>query len=298
MKLLLLGGNGQIGCELRRSLPPLGQLLVATRDGLEADQAADFEAPEALSSLVQAIQPDVVVNAAAYTAVDRAESEPDAAFRVNALGPAALAQACAAVDALLVHYSTDYVFDGKSARPYREDDATAPLSAYGASKLAGEEKIRASGARHLILRTSWVYAAHGHNFLRTMLRLAGERDHLRVVDDQWGAPTPAAWIADATVSLLRQGMRKSGTWNLVAAGQTSWHGFAEAIMEEAHVLGLLSRSPAVQPISTADSPTPARRPAHSVLDTSRLQADFGIALPDWREGLRVTLRELATRSAG
>src|SRR5690606_7597568 len=192
--------------------------------------------------------PDVVVNAAAHTAVDRAESEPDAALRVNALGPAALAQGCAATGALLVHYSTDYVFDGSGSRPYREDDATVPLRAYGASKLAGELAIRASGARHAILRTAWVYAAHGRNFLRTMLRLAGERDELRVVADQVGAPTPAAWIAGATAAVVRHGVAQSGTWHLVADGETSWHGFAEAIMAEAHALGLLERMPRVLPI--------------------------------------------------
>ncbi len=293
MKLLLLGGNGQVGRELRRALPALGEVVVGTRDGVDGDVAADFDAPDALAELVQRIAPDVVVNAAAHTAVDRAESEPDAAFRANALGPAALAQGCAGIDALLVHYSTDYVFDGRASRPYREDDATSPLGAYGASKLAGEEMIRASGARHAILRTAWVYAAHGSNFLRTMLRLAGERDELRVVADQVGAPTPAAWIADATAGIVEQGMPVAGTWNLVAAGETSWHGFANAIMDEAQAAGLLARRPCVLPITTADYPTPARRPAYSVLDTAKLRIDFGISPPDWRDGLRATLRELA-----
>jgi dTDP-4-dehydrorhamnose reductase len=295
MKLLLLGGNGQVGRELRRSLPVLGEVVVATRDGAGADAVADFDAPEALAALVQHVAPDVVVNAAAHTAVDQAESEPDAAFRVNALGPAALAQGCAAAGALLVHYSTDYVFDGSGVRPYREDDATSPLGAYGASKLAGEEMIRASGARHAILRTAWVYAAHGKNFLRTMLRLAGERDELRVVADQVGAPTPAAWIADATAQILRVGVRQSGIWHLVAAGETSWQGFADAIMDEALAAGLLERRPRVLPIATADYPTPARRPAYSVLDTAKLRRDFGIAPPDWRDGLRAVLGELASR---
>lgn len=293
MKLLLLGGNGQVGRELRRSLPALGEAIVATRDGVDADLAADFDAPDALVELVQRIAPDVVVNAAAHTAVDKAESEPDVAFRANALGPAALAQGCAAIDALLVHYSTDYVFDGGASRPYREDDATAPLGVYGASKLAGEEMIRASGARHVILRTAWVYAAHGKNFLHTMLRLAGERDELRVVADQVGAPTPAAWIADATARIVAQGVPASGIWNLVAAGATSWHGFAEAIMEDALAAGLLERRPRVLPITTADYPTPARRPAYSVLDTAKLRSDFGIAPPDWRDGLRAVLGDIA-----
>lgn len=293
MKLLLLGGNGQVGRELRRVLPGLGEVVVGTRDGTDADVAAAFDVPEALAGLVRRVAPDVVVNAAAYTAVDRAEGEPAAAFRVNADAPAALARGCAEAGALLVHYSTDYVFDGRSPRPYREDDATAPLGVYGASKLAGEEAIRASGARHAILRTAWVYAAHGRNFLQTMLRLAHERDELRVVADQIGAPTPARWIAEATVQLLRRGVAHSGTWHLVAAGETSWHGFAEAIMDEAQAAGLLPRRPQVLPIATADYPTPARRPAYSVLDTTKLQREFGIAPPHWRAGLRATLLEVA-----
>ncbi len=293
MKLLLLGGNGQVGRELRRALPALGHVVVATRAGAEGELAADFDAPDSVGELVRRIAPDVVVNAAAYTAVDRAESEPDAAFRVNARAPGAIAQACAATGALLLHYSTDYVFDGSASRPYREDDATAPLGVYGASKLAGEEAIRASGVRHAILRTAWVYAAHGKNFLHTMLRLAGERDELRVVADQVGAPTPAAWIAEASTRILAHGVPTSGTWHLVAAGETSWHGFAQAIMDEALAAGLLQRVPRVLPIAAAEYPTPARRPAYSVLDTERLRRDFGIAPPDWRDGLRGVLSELA-----
>lgn len=292
MKVLLLGGNGQVGRELRRSLAPLGELVVATRDGGDADAVADFDAPETLTTLIAGIAPDVVVNAAAYTAVDKAETDADAAFRINAEAPAAIARACAVSGALLVHYSTDYVFDGSATRPYREDHATAPLGVYGESKLAGEQAIRASGARHAILRTAWVYAAHGKNFLLTMLRLAGEREELRVVADQIGAPTPAAWIADATAVLIRQGVDTSGTWHLAAGGETSWHGFAEAIIDEAHLRGLIGRKPRVVAIRTSDYPTPARRPAYSALDTARLQRDFGILPPDWREGLRRTLHEL------
>ena len=294
MKILLLGGNGQVGRELRRSLAPLGGLVVATRDGDGADAVADFDAPQSLTALVARMSPDVVVNAAAYTAVDKAETDVEAAFRINAEAPEAIAKACAASGAWLVHYSTDYVFDGSATRPYREDDATSPLGVYGASKLAGEEAIRASGARHAILRTAWVYAAHGKNFLLTMLRLAGEREELRVVADQFGAPTPAAWIADATAQLLRQHVAESGTWHLTAGGETSWHGFAEAIVEAAHASGLIARAPRVVAIPTSDYPTPARRPAYSVLDTTRLRGDFGIVPPDWREGLRYTLEELAS----
>ena len=230
MRILLLGGNGQLGRELRRSLAPLGELVVATRDGVDADAAANFDDPTALAAMVRGSGADVVVNAAAYTAVDKAEADADAAFRVNSEAPGAIARACARIDALLVHYSTDYVFDGSASRPYREDDATAPLGVYGISKLAGEDAIRASGARHAILRTAWVYASHGRNFLLTMLRLANERDELRVVADQIGAPTPAAWIADATADLIRRGVAESGTWHLVTSGQVSWHGFASAIM--------------------------------------------------------------------
>lgn len=293
MKLLLLGGNGQVGRELRRSLQPLGELVVATRGGSATDLVADFDAPESLEQLVHRIAPDVVVNAAAYTAVDRAETDADAAFRVNAAAPAALARACARQDALLVHYSTDYVFSGAGTRPYREDDPTAPLGVYGASKLAGEEAIRDSGARHAILRTAWVYAAHGKNFLLTMLRLGKEREELRVVADQIGAPTPAHWIADATAGLVRQGVDTSGIWHLTAAGQASWHGFATAIFEEADAAGLLGRVPRIVPIPSSDYPTPARRPAYSVLATDRLRADFGITPPSWREGLREVVAQLS-----
>lgn len=293
MKLLLLGGNGQVGRELRRSLLPLGELIVATRQGAGSDLLADFDAPDALEDLVRRVAPDVVVNAAAYTAVDRAEAEPDGAFRVNAAAPAALARACAGEGALLVHYSTDYVFDGTGSRPYREEDPTAPLGVYGASKLAGEQAIRDSGARHAILRTAWVYAAHGSNFLRTMLRLGGERDELGVVADQVGAPTPAHFIANATAEIVRQGVDASGTWHLTAAGQASWHEFARAIFEQAHAAGRLPRVPRVRAIGTSDYPTPARRPAYSVLDTSRLRADFGIAPPPWRQGLQDVIGQLA-----
>ena len=295
MRILLLGGNGQLGRELRRSLAPLGELVVATRDGVDADAAANFDDPTALAAMVRGSGADVVVNAAAYTAVDKAEADADAAFRVNSEAPGAIARACARIDALLVHYSTDDVFDGSASRPYREDDATAPLGVYGISKLAGEDAIRASGARHAILRTAWVYASHGRNFLLTMLRLANERDELRVVADQIGAPTPAAWIADATADLIRRGVAESGTWHLVTSGQVSWHGFASAIMEDAHALGLLERMPTVVPITTAEFPTPARRPAYSVLDTTRLHDDFGIVPPAWRGELRATLREIAAR---
>ncbi len=232
--------------------------------------------------------PDLVVNAAAYTAVDKAERERDIAFRINADAIEGLAKACAARGIPLVHYSTDYVFDGQGDRPYLPDDATSPLGVYGESKLAGEEAIRASGARHLILRTAWVYGLHGHNFLRTMLRVGSERDELRVVSDQIGSPTPAWLIADVTANILEHGIGEGGTHHLVSAGQTSWHGFAEAIFDEAVATGELARKPIVHPIPTCEYPTPAKRPAWSVLDTGSLRQAHGVALPDWREALHRT----------
>ena len=289
MKVLLLGGNGQVGTECRRSLAPLGELVIATRNGQLQDgtacEMADFDRPATLAGLIARIAPDVVVNAAAYTAVDRAENEPDAAFRANAEAPRRIADACAQRDALLLHYSTDYVFDGRGTLPYREGDPTAPLGIYGASKLAGEQAVRDSGARHLIFRTAWVYAAHGKNFLRTMLRLAAERDELRVVADQIGAPTSAALIADISAQALGQSFRQSGTWHLTATGATSWYGFAVAIIDGAQARGLLTRRPRILPITTADYPTPAARPAYSVLDTTALQHDFDLRLPPWQDGL-------------
>lgn len=298
-RILLLGGDGQLGTELRRSLAPLGAVLVGTLDGTlggVACETADFSQPGSLPALVGRLAPDIVVNAAAHTAVDRAEQERDASFRINAEAPAELARACAQVGALLVHYSTDYVFDGRGTRPYREDDPTAPNSVYGASKRAGEEAVVASGCRHLVFRTAWVYAAHSNNFLRTMLRVGAERDELRVVADQIGTPTSAGLIADTTAAVLRQSPQQSGLWHLTASGQTSWHGFAEAIFDGAVLRGLLPRAPRVIPITTADYPTPAARPAYSVLDNTALQRAFGVALPDWREGLDRVLDELHRRT--
>jgi dTDP-4-dehydrorhamnose reductase len=291
--ILLLGANGQLGTELRRSLAPLGGLVATTRRGFLPDgtdcERADFDHPETLRALVERIAPAVVVNAAAYTAVDRAEQEPEAANRANAQAPAVLSAACAAHDALLVHYSTDYVFDGTGERPLREDDPTTPLGAYGRSKLEGERAIAQAGCRHLILRTAWVYALHGQNFLRTMLRLGSERDHLRVVADQVGSPTPAWLIADATGAILRKGVAGYGVRHLVAGGRTSWHGFAEEIFAQAHARGMLDRIPQVEAITTDEYPTPAPRPAWSVLDSSRLVGEYGLELPGWREALAETL---------
>ena len=301
MRILLFGANGQVGHELRRSLAAQGEVITTTRSGRLDDgmacEVADFDLPDALPDLVARIAPAVVVNAAAYTAVDKAESDRDAAFRANAEAPSRIAEACACMGIPLVHYSTDYVFDGTGKRPYREDDPTAPLGVYGESKLAGEQGIRASGADHMILRTAWVYAPHGKNFLRTMLRLGAERDMLGVVADQIGTPTSAGLIADVTAALLPQAGTRSGTWHLTASGDTSWHGFAEAIFAGAVARGMLSRMPQVNAIGTADYPTPARRPAYSRLDTSRLQADFGVELPDWRVVCAHVLDEVARASA-
>lgn len=297
MSVLILGAGGQVGTELLRALKPLGEVVAATRSGMLPDgsacERADFDDIASLAPLLDRLAPAVVVNAAAYTAVDKAEGEREAAFRANAEAPGAVARWCAAHSVPLVHYSTDYVFDGQGKRPYRPDDATAPLGVYGESKLAGEAAIRAAGGRHLIFRTAWVYAAHGHNFLRTMLRVGTERDVLRVVADQIGTPTPAALIADVTAQALRHPGALSGTWHLTANGETSWHGFAEAIFAEAHARGMIAKAPRVEAITTADYPTPARRPAFSRLDVSSLERDFGVTLPDWREGLSRVLQALA-----
>lgn len=296
MTVLLFGGNGQLGRELQRALAPLGTIVATTRSGALPDgsacETADFNEPASLVALLDRVRPDVVVNAAAYTAVDRAEEERDAAWRANAEAPGVIARWCAAAGVPLVHYSTDYVFDGQGTRPYREDDGTAPLGVYGASKLAGEEDIRAAGGRHLIFRTAWVYAPHSANFLRTMLRVGADRDVLRVVADQIGTPTPAALIADVTAQALQHAGGLSGTWHLTAAGETSWHGFAEAIFAEAVSAGKLARAPKVEAITTADYPTPAKRPAYSHLDVSKLESDFGIALPSWQDGLKQVIAAL------
>ncbi|MGO4260116.1 dTDP-4-dehydrorhamnose reductase [Lysobacter sp. TAB13] len=293
MKILLLGGDGQVGFELRRSLGALGDVVATTRSGVLNDgggacEALDLAQLETIAPLLQRVRPDWVVNAAAYTAVDRAESERDAAFAINAAAPARLAELCAGGGIALLHYSTDYVFDGRGTRPYLDTDPTAPLSVYGHSKLAGEQAIGASGARHLILRTAWVYATRGQNFLRTMLRLGAEREELRVVADQHGSPTPAWLLADAAARVLERGIAESGVRHLVAAGQTTWHGFAEAIFETALARGLIARAPRVLPITTADYPTPARRPAYSVLDSGHLRAEYGLSVPDWRDALDAT----------
>lgn len=294
MKVLLIGGNGQVGTELRRALLPLGEVVVTTRDGVALDGQAtlpcDLSMPEAVARVIQHVVPDVVINATAYTAVDKAESDKDMVRRINSAAVEETARACHALGTPLIHYSTDYVFDGQGTSPYPVDAPTAPLGVYGQTKLDGEDAIRASGVRHLILRTAWVYATHGHNFLRTMLRLGAERDSLRVVGDQIGSPTPAWLIADITANILAQGLGEGGTHHLVARGQTSWHGFAEAIFEEAVEKGLIANTPRVESIPTSEYPTPAARPKWSVLDTTALRDTYHLDLPDWRDALKRTLQ--------
>ncbi len=293
--ILVTGRHGQVGWELARTLLPLGQVVAWGR------AEADLADTDALRAAVARLRPDVIVNAAAYTAVDRAETEPELAGRINGLAPGILAEEARRTGALLVHYSTDYVFDGTKEGPYEEDDHPAPLNAYGRSKLAGEQAIRAAQADHLILRTSWVYAARGANFLRTILRLAAERDELRVVADQVGAPTWARFIAEATAHVVacaleerRRGAFASGTYHLACAGETSWHGFAAALLREAAALpgAPALRARRVTPITTAEYPLPAPRPGNSRLATARLQVRFGVTMPAWETGLRLCLEEL------
>lgn len=297
--ILLLGANGQLGRSFLEhgQLSTMGHVIAASRDGERFDhgpaEMADLSSPSALPALLDKLQPDIIINAAAYTAVDRAEQEEALATIVNGEAVGVIARWAAAHQALVVHYSTDYVFDGQAQAPYAVDAATAPLGAYGRSKLVGEQALQASGAAYLLFRTAWVYAAHGHNFLRTMLRIGAERDELRVVADQHGAPTSTDLIVAATLAALAvwqradsaQRVALQGTHHLVASGHTSWHGFASAIFDQAHARGLLPRIPRVVPITTADYPTPARRPAWSVLDNRGFQQRFGYALADWREGL-------------
>ncbi len=296
MKILLLGKNGQVGWELQRSLAPLGALIALDRHGA-GTLCGDIGDLDGLAATVRAVQPQVIVNAAAYTAVDKAEGEPEGAQRLNALAPGVMAREAAACGALLVHYSTDYVFDGSGDRPWREDDATGPLSVYGRTKLEGEQAIVASGCAHLILRTSWVYAARGGNFAKTMLRLAQERERLTVIDDQWGAPTGAELIADVSaqaLAQLRAQPAKAGTYHLAAAGHTTWFAYAKHVIAQARQAqsAIKIKATEVAPIATADYPTPARRPHNSRLDTRRLESTFGLTLPPWQQGVDRMLSEI------
>lgn len=292
--ILVTGSNGQVGFELRRSLAPLGNVVALDRAG------CDLVNPVALRELVRQVRPDVIVNPAAYTAVDKAESEPDLAFAINGTAVGVLASEVQALSGLLVHYSTDYVFDGAKSGAYDETDAVNPQSIYGKSKLAGEQAIAQCNANAVVLRTSWVAGAHGDNFVKTMLRLAQERDRLRVIADQFGAPTTASLIADVTAVVVRQWLLRDqlgfapGVYHLAAAGETTWHGYAVEILRYAKQYGVALRvhPDKVEAISTFEYPLPAPRPANSRLDTTRLSHTFGICLPDWRPGVHYLLDQI------
>ena len=297
MKILLLGKNGQVGWELQRALAPLGEVIALDFDS-PGPLTADFSQPETLAATVRAVAPQIIVNAAAHTAVDKAESEPEFARALNATSPAVLAREAASIGAWLMHYSTDYVFDGSGSTPWTEDSPTGPLSVYGATKLEGEAAIRASGCRHLIFRTSWVYAARGGNFAKTMLKLAKERDRLSVIDDQIGAPTGADLLADLTAHALRAALARpelGGTYHAVAAGETSWHGYARHVIEFARAAG---QSIKVAPenivaVPTSAFPTPAKRPGNSRMNTEKLRNSFGFVLPTWQSGVERMLTEVS-----
>lgn len=280
--ILLLGKDGQVGWELQRALAPLGRLIAP------GFAECDLANPDQLRAMVRAVRPAIIVNAAAYTAVDKAESEPDLARTINSIAPGILAEETKKLGAWLVHYSTDYVFDGTKPGAYSEDDVPSPLSVYGATKLEGEQAIRQADCRHLIFRTSWVFAARGGNFAKTILRLARERETLKIVGDQFGAPTSAELLADVTALCLRDvlkpgGETLQGLYHLVAGGETNWHGYARFVLERAAKLGctLKCRAENVESIPTDGYPLPARRPANSRLDTSKLKREFGLYLPDW-----------------
>ena len=295
MKILLLGKNGQVGWELQRSLAPLGEVLALDRHS--APWCGDLSQPERLAQTVRDYRPDVIVNAAAHTAVDKAESEPELARCLNATAPEALAKAAAEVGAWLVHYSTDYVFNGQGDQPWQEGATTAPLSVYGQTKLEGEQAIATACSKHLIFRTSWVYAARGGNFAKTMLRLAGDRERLTVIDDQHGAPTGAELIADVTAHAIRRVWQQedlAGVYHLVAAGETTWHGYASHVIAKARLINpdLVLKVNEIAPVSTASFPTPAQRPLNSRLSTHKLQQAFGVVLPPWQQGVDRMLAEI------
>ena len=295
MRILLLGKNGQVGWELQRSLAPLGELIALDRHS--TDYCGDLSQPEAVAETVNRLKPTVIVNAAAYTAVDKAETETELADTINAKAPEALAQAAKQTGAWLVHYSTDYVFNGAGSQAWQETDAVAPLSVYGQSKLAGEQAIQAAEGLHLIFRTSWVYAARGNNFAKTMLRLAKQRDQLSVINDQIGAPTGAELLADVTAHAIRSGLKQpelSGLYHLAAAGETSWYDYAGYVLDYARDKGieLKTAENAISAIPTSAYPTPAQRPLNSRLNTEKLQSQFGLQLPDWQMGVERMLTEV------
>ena len=295
MNILLFGKNGQVGWELQRSLSVLGQVTALDFDS--NTHCGDFSNPAGMADTVRALRPDVIVNAAAHTAVDKAESEPDLARLLNATTPGVLAQEAAKIGAWLVHYSTDYVFDGSGTRPWNETDTPAPLSVYGHTKWEGERLIQASGAKHLILRTSWVYAARGTNFAKTMLRLAQERERLTVIDDQWGAPTGADLLADVTAHAIRHLQahpQDAGLYHVAAGGETNWNLYAKHVLAQAQQAqpAIKFKATEVAPVPTSDFPTPAVRPHNSRLDTRKLQTTFGLTLPPWQQGVARMVAEI------
>ncbi len=299
MKILLLGKDGQVGWELQRSLAPLGELIALGHDS--KNYCGDLADTAELARTVRTVAPDVIVNAAAHTAVDKAENEAELARTINALAPGVLAEEALRAKAWLVHYSTDYVFDGSGDKPWQESDATAPLSVYGTTKLEGEQLIQQSGCRHLILRTSWVYGARGGNFAKTMLRLAQERDSLNIIDDQFGAPTGADLIADVTAHAIRAARQRpelSGLYHLVAGGQTSWHGYANFVINFASRNGIdIKVAPdAIKAVPSSAFPTPAKRPHNSRMDTTKLRNTFDMHLPTWETGVARMLSEVLEKS--
>jgi len=296
MNILLLGKNGQVGWELQRSLAPLGNVTALDRQAANG-LCGDLSNLQALLETIRKLKPDVIVNAAAHTAVDKAESEPELARTINALAPELLAQEAQRAGSWLIHYSTDYVFDGSGEKPWQETDTTGPLGVYGATKLEGEQFIQQSGCRHLIFRTSWVYGARGNNFAKTMLRLAKERDSLNVINDQIGAPTGAELLADVTAHAIRKALQQpdvSGLYHLVAQGETSWHGYAGFVLEFAEQAGITLKVAAseINPVPTSAFPTPAKRPHNSRLDTSKLENTFDLIMPAWQSGVTRMLNEV------
>ena len=294
-KVLITGVNGQVGHALSELLREanIESVISLSRNEL------DLSNQDHIRQVIQSVKPDLIINPAAYTAVDKAESEPELAFAINATAPRILAEEAANIGARLIHFSTDYVYNGNKSGPYIETDFTEPLSVYGKSKLAGEDAIREVGVPHLIFRTSWVYGAYGKNFLKTILRLAGEREELRIVADQFGTPTSTSSIADAVLHIINAWHNDTtGVYHMVNAGQTTWHGFASAIIEEYSRLQKAKQWPPlkvqdIKPISTQEFPTPAARPANSCLDTTKLTRDFSIQLADWREALKLEFVKLA-----
>ncbi len=306
MKILLLGKNGQVGQALQRTLAPLGELVALDRAQSSDGLCGDLGQPECLAATIRQLRPDVIVNAAAYTAVDKAESEPEQAPLINAHAPEVLAREAEALGAWLIHYSTDYVFNGSGTEPWQETDVTAPLNVYGQTKLEGELRVQTACTRHLIFRTSWVYAAHGSNFAKTMLKLAQERERLTVINDQWGAPTGAELIAGVTATAIQKVFENkslqtyqdalAGLYHLVAAGETHWHAYASHVIRQAKMLrpDMPWAVQEIVPVPSTAFVTAAQRPHNSRLNTGKLQAAFGISLPDWQQGVDSMLAEILT----